>query len=553
MPRPKRPKVIHTVPSSRGPKSPATSSTQHQLRNLSPASSGRVTNATDDSDGLVTTQKTATGSRKVAAGGDFTMTGALGAGEVGEARLRPPSKRTVEEVTRIAREAEYAGIAADRRKAREVAARQSNEQIQIPSTFQFDAGSRPGSKVGNSAIQSRRPSIVSRGQQTPMAHSSALGAAMFKKRPRQPSLLQMVQSSQTAQSEIADDDEDLYDFRPDDESTPLVKSQTQSHALTSSSSRQTSGSRKRKMATPELQVPASQSECIPSSPSAVLSQPFAQQEGSDQQEEETTAEPILPTLPAAQTPAPEIFSDTLAPPQSSSSPPPDNSKRTTARRAAAQRAPASKSDRRHPPNRSASSRPPHTTTSKTSSPVRQPLRPLTTATLQNLLPRRRTRQRPQKGAYDFPSSSELDVDTTILGEDEDELSFQAGSRQRRKAKTPARSMQPTVMTGNAMTRVKAKAIQSPKTNEKGKRVSRTYTRKSLAEAEAGSGVEEDDEDDSLGPASLNKHGKGKEDGQFDGNAKKEMERLAAKFAEVDDYALDFEDMTGSSSQMADAR
>ena len=72
------------------------------------------------------------------------------------------------------------------------------------------------------------------------------------------------------------------------------------------------------------------------------------------------------------------------------------------------------------------------------------------------------------------------------------------------------------------------------------------------ESDAGSGGEEE-EDDSLGPTSLKKHGKEKGEGEFDGKAKKEMERLAAKFAEVDDYALDFEDMTGSSSQMADAR
>lgn len=75
------------------------------------------------------------------------------------------------------------------------------------------------------------------------------------------------------------------------------------------------------------------------------------------------------------------------------------------------------------------------------------------------------------------------------------------------------------------------------------------------EADAGSVIDDEDidEDDSLGPASLKKHTKGKGDLEFDKKAKKEMERLARKFAEVDEYTLDFEDMTGSSSQMADAR
>ena len=548
MPRPKRPKVVHTVPTIRRPTLGATSSTQQQLRNVSPASSGRVTNATDDSDGLVTTHKAAAGMKRPVGGEDFTMTGALGEEEAGVTRLRPPSKRTVEEVTRIAREAEYASIAADRRRAREIAAGTPSDQIQIPSTLQSEAGSRPGSRAGLSAVQSRRPSLVSRGHQTPLAHSSTLGAAMFKKRPRQPSLLQMVQSSQTVQSELGDDDEDLYDFRPDDESTPLDKSRTQSHGLGSSSSRRTSGSRKRKLAMPEVQVPASQSTNIPSSPSAVLSQPLAQESGSDQQEEESTAELALPQRHTSQDLPQEIFSDTLAPPQSSSSPPPARSKGSTARKASAQNALTSKTSKRHQPNDVASSRVPNATTSTTTSPVRQPLKPLTTATLQNLLPRRRTRQRPQKGAYDISSSSEVELDTTHLGEDEDELSFQATSKLRRKTKTPARTIPPFSKKRAA----KATAKQTPAGGEKGKRVSRTYTRKKLSESDAGSGGEED-EDDSLGPASLKKLSKGKGEGEFDGKTKEEMVRLAAKFAEVDDYALEFEDMTGSSSQMADAR
>ena len=85
-----------------------------------------------------------------------------------------------------------------------------------------------------------------------------------------------------------------------------------------------------------------------------------------------------------------------------------------------------------------------------------------------------------------------------------------------------------------------------------KRISKTYSRQSLAEAD-GDGVSEEDEDDSLGPASLKKHGKVMGGGELDGKAKKEMQRLARKFAEVDEFALEFEDMTGSSSQMADAR
>ena len=77
-------------------------------------------------------------------------------------------------------------------------------------------------------------------------------------------------------------------------------------------------------------------------------------------------------------------------------------------------------------------------------------------------------------------------------------------------------------------------------------------------SDAVSGAEdEEDEDDSLGPVRLKGKGRGGKgdgagEGEFDGKAKREMQRLAAKFAEVDDYTLEFEDVTGS-SQMADAR
>ena len=545
--------MVHTVPTLRGAGPKATSAVSKQQKDVSPASSGRVTNATDDSDGLVTTQRGVAGARRPIVAEKFTMTGALGEEET---RLRPPSKRTIEEVSRIAREAEYASTAADRRTAHATAARQSINNIQTASSLPGQAatrGGQMGSSAGTSAVHSRRPSIVSKGQQTPLGQSS-LGAAMFKKRPRQPSLLQTAQS-QNLQSELDDDNASLDDFRPDDESTPLVKSLIKSHALGSSSSRQlSSGSRKRKLASPEVQVPASQSEATLGSPSAseVPSQPLAQEDASQPveglEEEPESPEPVLPSQYASQIPAPEIFSDTLAPPQSSSSPP-SKAKRRSTRKAPNQAAPKSKTLKQSHNKNSSTTRSTDTTTTISISPVRQPLKPLTTATLQNLLPRRRIRHRAQKGAYDFPSSSDAELDTTALGEDEDELSFHA-AKMRRKTKTPARTMQ---LGKKATGKVSAKQHQTPAPVEKEKRISKTYTRKSLVESDVGSGDEDEDEDedDSLMPVKTK--GKRKLDGEFDPKAKKEMERLARKFAEVDDYVLDFEDMTGSSSQMLDAR
>ena len=40
---------------------------------------------------------------------------------------------------------------------------------------------------------------------------------------------------------------------------------------------------------------------------------------------------------------------------------------------------------------------------------------------------------------------------------------------------------------------------------------------------------------------------------MDGKARQEMKKLAAKFREVDDWGLEFEEVTGSSDRMRDAR
>lgn len=91
----------------------------------------------------------------------------------------------------------------------------------------------------------------------------------------------------------------------------------------------------------------------------------------------------------------------------------------------------------------------------------------------------------------------------------------------------------------------AKGKENAASGGKGQKFSRTYTRKRIVD----SGSEESGD------------GSGGEDGVAGGKemsapgekAKAEMKRLAEKFREVDEYTLDFEDMTGSSSQMKDAR
>ena len=98
-------------------------------------------------------------------------------------------------------------------------------------------------------------------------------------------------------------------------------------------------------------------------------------------------------------------------------------------------------------------------------------------------------------------------------------------------------------------RGKAKAKETV-TGGKGKRISNTYTRKSM--------VVSDDENESHGESEAGNVGRYGSRARsttpaLDSKTMEEMRRLAEKFREVDEYTLDFEDMTASSDKMKDAR
>lgn len=460
------------------------------------------------------------------------MSGALAPEDIGLTRLKPPSNQTRAALSKTAREADYARKVAEKNARQDAAqADASPEPDQIPSSIPTKPvpESKPSrSPMGtSSAIESAQVGLGSRISETPRPHPSMLGAT-FKKRARQPSLLQMLHTQNDSSNEL--DDDDLDDFRPDDESTPMIKSMSQSNVQhISSSSRQTPGSRKRKLATPDIQVPASQPLDPPSS-----SPPITPQEQEDLydlpvEEEEARPEPTLPRPRSAQTPQRQIDSDTLAPPRSSS---PEKPKARKIRTRTTKAAPRPQQPRRKQFSPAPS---PLSSVSTNVSPVKPVSpKPLTTATLQNLLPRRRARPKP-RGEYDIPSSSDVELDNTGLGEDEDELSLHATAKMRRKKRNPA-------VVQKRGGRAKEAAL--------GKRVSRTYTKKATVESENENDDDDGEEVDEDGGIGRSR----KKTPALDGRARDEMKRLADKFREVDEFALDFEDMTGnSSSQMKDAR
>ena len=583
MPRPKRSKVAPSAPIQLPHlANPAIASAAQKQRDIfSPASSGRVTTTSDDSDGLVVSKKT--GARgKGLKGQEYTMSGALAPEDIGSTRLKPPSNQTRAALSKIAREADYAKKVAESKARRNTDQPETATELdQVPSSIPTESlpTSKPSiSGMGNSsAVKGAQMSLGSRISETPRPQPLMLGAT-FKKRARQPSLLQMLQTQNDPSDNL--DDDDLDDFRPDDESTPMIKSMSQPNAQrTSSSSGQTSGSRKRKLASPEIQVPASQTCDPPSSPPTLP--PQEQEDPYDlpaETEREGRPEPTLPQQRAAQTSQRQLDSDTLAPPQSSSPEKPKAREIHTKTAKAATR-PQQQTRRRKQPSPAPSPLSSHASTIPNTNPSPPKFtihsKPLTTATLQNLLPRRRARPKTtHRGEYDIPNSgsSDVELDNTALGEDEDELSFHATLKMRRKKKrndpttttTAVKQQQQQKRAGKGKGKANANAKGKGKAKEaapsSNKRISRTYTKKkdtivqSDAENAPISEMENESDNDDRGgirektPAlPENPHL------NLDLKANDEMKRLAAKFREVDEYTLEFEEMTGNSSgQMRDA-
>ncbi|KAL8687438.1 MAG: hypothetical protein Q9218_006385 [Villophora microphyllina] len=519
---------------------------------LSPASasvsSSRGTNGSDDSEGIVTKSLTGVNRRGVAPMAVF-MSGGLAIEDVGEKKPKPLSTRKRVALSRIARQADHAKAIEDLKARRDAAlekerlAREAGDgktHVQSTEVTKVPVLAKARSTSSATAINAAQPMPTVNTQVTRSRENSSLAIEKFKRRPRQPSLLQIAKA-QVAAPELEDEDT-LDDFAPEDASTPFKNTRTDpQHRLSSSSSR------KRKLSTPEIQVPASQpqdpqdrSRSPPSSPP---------EDDFDIIAADSQPDPALPTiprdniLPAQQ---PPIDSDTLAPPHSSSLPPSPQKLALDLK---------TRPKKSHKPVKATASilispediAPPRSPTPTQSSPAttkpsRSPLKPLTTSALQNLLPRRRRvlSKNKENSVFDLGSSS--DIDAREVDEDEDELSFHARIRPARK----------NVATDSK----KGKGKGKPKKGEVGKvkkgggRLSTTYTRKSQVEEAASDNENDDHEDASSDTVGAEPTGGAM---KLSAKAREEMKRLRDKFQEVDEWGLDFEEVTGSSDRMRDAR
>jgi len=404
----------------------------------------------------------------------------------------------------------------------------------------------------------RPPQSVLKAQSTPGVESSVLALANFRRRPRQPSLLQMVQQGVLDHTSPGQDttdftlDQEEDDFEPHDESTPLQVAKAQQAAVTAppaqaprnddddlyTLSPQPKQTRKRKsdeMDGSAIQVirssPLRSESPVPSElslPEDLETVPATAPESDD--EEAETSEPR----------GQDLGSDTLADPISSSPPP------MLPRSPIALAKPTSRRGRPHRAHQN----------SETRSSKPQQEAGLSTAALRALLPKRRERAK-TRDDFDLPTSSDADRVSSDEDSDHDELA----SRSRRKGqpknskastrrqatakKTPGKAAS-KVVGGKSSTNNQARQKPEAQSSTTGK-AKRTYLRASNAsdkENASSSSLTELTSDEDV----MRQRGEDTGDTSLETVAPKkqksvkssELQAAKAKFAEIDQWEMEFE-------------
>lgn len=343
---------------------------------------------------------------------------------------------------------------------------------------------------------------------TPAFDSSVL--SNFRRRPRQQSILQMMQAEDGSSG--LDDDDFLGGLSPEDESTPLNLSKgksllvRQTEQSPSESLPSSGGSRKRKRAE-ELQVPESpRSEVIEDTPSAT---PVQRDDLSHASE----------ATPQGFPQRSDILSQTMAPPDSS-------------------------------PVVSTTGGPQDVTQS---SKPRKPAHVSTAALQDRLLPRRRQRRRKHRPAdeFEFPSDEgDNDMHDAASG-DEDELSYLPSRRSRRGGD----SGKPKPL-GNARDKPKQHSQKQKKANAGSAPASKPSVPVTYSGSPKSGEVDKENEILLSSPSSSPLSSPPDSD-VSDSEAEtqpvrrymsEELRAAAKKFAEIDQWQMEFEEVSASETQ-----
>jgi hypothetical protein len=546
MPRPKRTKIASTTTTTtrvvKTTKAATPAPRQQQTINKAPE---RVESSlSDDSDGLVVkatrTLRRMPWQPEPQKDVDLTMTGALPA-KAGKKTSRTPGRRDSPRVVISSGTRRMPSSDASRKTRTSNGSANTEAQELSPSEarpvaavithdglLEDDDSTGFGDNLltfssldSDSPAHGTRPPSAMKVGATPAHEISTLALTNFKRRARQPSLLRMVHQT----TDVEDNDlselgtfDDLDDFHPEHESTPLHVHKSTERAevdnnsvfgLHSSESR----GRKRKLSSPVIQVPRS-------------SPPYDPPSGADVTESRATS-PSLPddviesreTVIETQEEADqENLSETMAPPRSSSPPveeiedspnSPVKSRQRRTRGAPKKAYIGQDSDGEELDSRSKAK-------SKKKPKAHQGI---STAKLQALLPRRRIRVPQERDEYDILSSDE--VDNTPIDSDQDELQMPNPRRAPiarktvhkklvKKATHTAKKARAPSKISNKNTRTYSRRISSDKENEE-----------AVVVDDDSEGVEETTEASIVIPSP-------------------QLKAIAKKFEDVDAWEMDFE-------------
>ncbi|GAB7340065.1 hypothetical protein MBLNU457_6560t1 [Dothideomycetes sp. NU457] len=385
----------------------------------------------------------------------------------------------------------------------------------------------------------KAPQSALKVQSTPGVESSVLALANFRRRPRQPSLLRMVQGD-LGHSPLGDDTTDFTlgddedDFAPHDESTPLniAKAQPapiQAQAQTPEDeeddlyglSPQPKKSLKRKSdemeGRPEVEVTRSSPIRISSPLSSAVDLPEEDVTIPATAPEESEVADDDDSEPRRASVDQEVYADPL------SSPPP-----------MPQRSPVKPTSKRGQPRKANAQSPEQSRTSR-----HKPQKSLDTAALRALLPKRRIRD-DYRNEYDHPTSSDATLLSSEADADEDELTHRSRAKRTTKPSAPKKQSAKKTASKSNTRRKTTTAEQAPQPVAK-----RTYGRTS--------GVS-DKENDSSSPLSdlTSDEDENEREGTGDTSLEtvapkkyrlplsNELQAAKNKFAEVDEWQMEFE-------------
>ncbi|KAJ9635969.1 hypothetical protein H2199_008324 [Coniosporium tulheliwenetii] len=589
MPRPKRTKVASTAAQpTRVAAAPRLATTTASRLNAPRVSSERTDDVSDDSQGFVKTVKGPLRGRRGAQqpSDEVKMTGALGEGAVKNARKANTRPRQV--VKKVAQDPGQTNALDALRKRRDEALRAKGAQADVSSPAQVQQAPRveqrrepvievsstatsdtedlyamPAPRSAQKAPQTQAapvapmnrieapstttrtvqrvtkassphgqpiPLSTAKPQSTPGPETSVLALANFRRRPRQPSILRMVEQND-------DEDETLGDFNPDDESTPVGT---------------------KRAGIPSSAVAGTPEEARAPFIAALNQPPIGGRDEDDAQDESSSLPERMPDTQEAPAnnetePAPEIWSETMAPPNPVA--PPTGAKNSASKTHIPQSAEAAHNACHHPACPPETQRPAH--------PKKAPS--LTTAALASLLPQRRRKPRDAraKSPFEIPSSSDRDRDSAMLDSDEDELQ-QAPARRGRGGKAPARTAARTPKKGGGAGKLKpasplsarkggaARSTTTMAPSAKPVAAATTATKKTYTRRPRPSSDQENNSGESSG---LSEPPSGSETEEGDTtiteivSKSKELAAAKQKFEEVDQWEMEFEsaDLIGGES------